>query len=645
MQPLVISPDKGSGNEMDLQKAFLSRTNREEWANRFLGFNDLYIDALQLTKDFMALNKEQAEDRKKNIISWRELDELPKSERQAYHKERDKARERYQKRFDALEERRIDLDRKLIDAKLDDAKRFRKSDPPENIDDWMEKAKLPSATTDVTPEKARKILHDGEVHGKPLTDQQRKFFGAIGGHLPAPGSKKSMEKADDGKPGESLGETSTEELKTTLADIDHRLKAKSDDPSLQARRKAIAGELAKRGMKKSEAPVKENFPKRDLGGWLEKAKYLKRTGMPGHYKYEYPEEKKAPSPAAPEQGKDEKKPQAAKEAETKQTKPLGPHDVKVGMKVSSTQEIIKISPSGKQITIGSSGGGPDIGSKFGGRTFTFRWDGTGFKRQGEYVMPDGIYKPKMEKSMSAETLDEWIEKAYQPNAMPTHESRMGGPKSDSLGGSQDGGEVEGKGKTPDNNGGTVSAPGVDAQGKVAGVPGAKSEKLSEDDEEEGEIGSGKKPIEKLSKSELSTEPLTPARQRDMVAREVAVESSRLRKGSEMVHIGPSAHPLSVAQTMTADLDALSKSGDQTDIPSMMVSPGQSIAQSQVLCKSVHEGGCDDMYSAMLTACPGCGAGTVVSRVMPLRSRVAVVPVADKSGLRPAKRDPMITIKD
>jgi hypothetical protein len=53
---------------------------------------------------------------------------------------------------------------------------------------------LPSAAADISPEKARKILHDGEVHGKPLTEQQRKFFGAIGGHLPAPGKK--MKKAE-----------------------------------------------------------------------------------------------------------------------------------------------------------------------------------------------------------------------------------------------------------------------------------------------------------------------------------------------------------------------------------------------------------------------------------------------------------------
>lgn len=29
-----------------------------------------------------------------------------------------------------------------------------------------------------SPAKARKILHEGKVHGRPLTEKQRKFFGA-----------------------------------------------------------------------------------------------------------------------------------------------------------------------------------------------------------------------------------------------------------------------------------------------------------------------------------------------------------------------------------------------------------------------------------------------------------------------------------
>ncbi len=33
----------------------------------------------------------------------------------------------------------------------------------------------------VSPTKARKILKDGTLNGKPLTDQQKKFFGRIAG--------------------------------------------------------------------------------------------------------------------------------------------------------------------------------------------------------------------------------------------------------------------------------------------------------------------------------------------------------------------------------------------------------------------------------------------------------------------------------
>jgi len=31
----------------------------------------------------------------------------------------------------------------------------------------------------LTRTKAKKILKDGKVHGKPLTDKQRRFFGAV----------------------------------------------------------------------------------------------------------------------------------------------------------------------------------------------------------------------------------------------------------------------------------------------------------------------------------------------------------------------------------------------------------------------------------------------------------------------------------
>lgn len=176
----------------------------------------------------------------------------------------------------------------------------------------------------LTQAKAKKILKDGEVHGQALTDQQKKFFGAIAGGEepreksqdpespeeeermeaekekkkdpkppPLPATKKSgiddlgefarlegerrkvftderdlealeLEKADDGKPGESLGETSTEELTRTHKDIMARLKGEPKDAAaLSSRRDAIAAELKKRAGKtdlKTEKCAEKGYP-------------------------------------------------------------------------------------------------------------------------------------------------------------------------------------------------------------------------------------------------------------------------------------------------------------------------------------------------------------------------------------------------
>jgi len=94
---------------------------------------------------------------------------------------------------------------------------------------------------ELTPEKARQILHDKSVRGHPLTDQQRKFFGAV--------SSGSARKSDP-SPGESLSETSTAELTQTLADIRRRLEDQPEEASLKTRAAAIAAELEHRGSTK-----------------------------------------------------------------------------------------------------------------------------------------------------------------------------------------------------------------------------------------------------------------------------------------------------------------------------------------------------------------------------------------------------------
>ena len=48
----------------------------------------------------------------------------------------------------------------------------------------------------LSSKKAKKILEDGTVHGKPLTARQKKFFGAIaGGEAPKKKGKKRAQVA------------------------------------------------------------------------------------------------------------------------------------------------------------------------------------------------------------------------------------------------------------------------------------------------------------------------------------------------------------------------------------------------------------------------------------------------------------------
>ena len=52
----------------------------------------------------------------------------------------------------------------------------------------------------LTSSKAKEILHDKSVHGHPLTDKQRKFFGAIAGGAKPYASGGWLDKYNDGGP-------------------------------------------------------------------------------------------------------------------------------------------------------------------------------------------------------------------------------------------------------------------------------------------------------------------------------------------------------------------------------------------------------------------------------------------------------------
>lgn len=231
------------------------------FADRMAG-TPFEADALRAIKEQCAIQKARDEVYAKFRTTWQERQAMDPVDAAKKSKQQSQAMEAIDKKEDALRKVKDQIEMKYLDWRIAQAESAGE----------MRKA-LPSASADISPEKARQILHDGTVHGKPLTDQQRKFFGAIGGHLPAPGKKgKAMKKADDGKPGESLEETSVAELRNTYQDIKTRLEQKPDDKALQARYKAIGAELKRRGTDKGEGMIMRKSDGLDeLGDMLSKA--------------------------------------------------------------------------------------------------------------------------------------------------------------------------------------------------------------------------------------------------------------------------------------------------------------------------------------------------------------------------------------
>lgn len=172
----------------DLVKNMYGRA--DQWANQFMG-TPLYVQALQLSKKKMQLERERAKARKKQP-SWSQMDEMPRAKRQAARAKKDAAMDKYNKREDELYAQCADLDEKLLDHRIKEEKARKSMDAADHLGEYLEKGEskkaLPSEEAKVSPEKARQILRDGEVHGHPLTEAQRGMFGAIAGK----GAKKSM---------------------------------------------------------------------------------------------------------------------------------------------------------------------------------------------------------------------------------------------------------------------------------------------------------------------------------------------------------------------------------------------------------------------------------------------------------------------
>lgn len=199
----------------------------------------------------------------------------------------------------------------------------------------------------------------------------------------------------------------------------------------------------------------------------------------------------------------------------------------------------------------------------------------------------------------------------------------GNPKQKLGQGPEQGGKVAGVGETSGSNT-SGGGPGQDAQGQVKAKKPAK-EKLSDDDaDDEGQMKPHKKPIESARKSMA-----IPGVQRAMTAHEQAQVVSKLQKGEEDVEAGGAAPTPPEAEE---DLEK-GRTGSQGVVH---YSEASDIAAEKLLkSDEFYSGGspsvtpfsrpigadrncpkCGTAMSKSLTACPGCGYGTTVHRVLP-----------------------------
>ncbi len=224
----------------------------DDWAMQFSG-TPMYQRALELTKQKLKLDGSM----------HGMVDNMPDAKKM-------KARAKVDQESSALE-------RKLIDHRIQQEKAMSKADGIEGIGEYLEKGHVSSGhryahVGEEDPEQEATV----ERQAKPTReafDEMSETWAYKAGK-----GKKPITKADDGKPGESLGETDTAELQETHGDLMHRLKGKPGDAGMTSRLKAICSELKRRGKHKEHGGMEKGLPSEEAGVSSEKAKQILRDG-------------------------------------------------------------------------------------------------------------------------------------------------------------------------------------------------------------------------------------------------------------------------------------------------------------------------------------------------------------------------------
>lgn len=567
----------------------------DDWAMQF-GGTGMHVEALQCLKDMRVCAKERDKFRASRK-SWRDEDDLPRSSREAYRKKRQAARDVLDQKENGIRVRMSGLEEKLLDKRIKDAKSSEgmyKSDGEteksmyNDLNDFLEKGGTPVGGT--TPGGYKKVAE---------------------GQYMKEGGDKDKGKGDAGaeamkqKPSEKHDPETVRELELYAENNGDLYRQR-----LQPIHKNLMAKIAKGTYDHEKAKKLWLYAAADAAQRYTKEFDASSGGMHGSHGAFSPADRRALAARLADDFKDEadlgnydnlipKKYQKGKldqqvndhlEARWKLMGEKGQQgkvtkDQYFSANKKSVAENIKegLVPSGK---------------------------GTYKKSLQDFVDEDWMNKA-WEADM--ETIEEYLEKAGKGAGLPTHQQGLGHSKSSTVeGGSADGGSLDGTGKTSGSSD-SSAGPGQDTDGQLTGVPAAKKVSLSEDDAgPDGQMKPHKKPIESVKKSAF------PADQRDSVAQERAAVVSQLNKSND-VYVGPDNHPFSEhAMHATGDEDAaaLVKSEEFYHGGSPQVAPNRAVIDSGVLCKSVNANGCDSRYSAALTACPDCGAGTVGHRHMP-----------------------------
>lgn len=246
----------------------------------------------------------------------------------------------------------------------------------------------------------------------------------------------------------------------------------------------------------------------------------------------------------------------------------------------------------------------------------------------DHLTEDPMYYQKLarmegehttEKCMSKSGLDGLGEYLAKADGMPDKGDwdEIDKPAEQELGGSANGGDLT---DTPDggSQGGSGAGEGQDKRGQITGAPQGEVDTFGDDRPAEQQMTPGRSALEEAMPGDKQGpegfKSLTPAGQRDMVAKEHAMKVRELQK-SDDVRVGGDRHPYSMQGThddTDAAASALVKSEFYQGGQPTLAPPGAIIRQT-VLCKS---DGCGCRYPALLTSCPSCGDGMVKSRMLP-----------------------------